>query len=141
VLSDKFLIDECLSVALVAAAKGQGRHADHMTYLGKAGWQDWNVTAFALANDYVFVTKNRRDFLRAYAQAELHNGLIIIVPDAKRLDQRRLFVSALAEIDRRNNDIVNMLIEVLVDGSVHVRKWTRLGYDLEHISSPKWGRE
>jgi predicted nuclease of predicted toxin-antitoxin system len=137
-LSVKFLIDECLSIGLVAVAKAQGRYADHVAYLGKGGWQDWNLSAFAFANDYVFVTKNRRDFIRAYAQAELYNGIIIIVPDAKRLDQRRLFESAFAEIERRNNDMVNMLVEVLLDGSVHVRRWTRQDYDVEHISSPKW---
>ena len=137
-MNDKFLIDECLSVGLVAVAKAQGWHADHVAYLGKGGWQDWNLAAFALANDYVFVTNDRRDFLREYARVDVHSSLIIIIPDVKRADQRWLFEKALGMIAQRNNDIVNMLVEVLADGSVHARKWTRSDHDIAHISSPKW---
>ena len=63
-LKGRFPIDECLSPALVATAKARNFEADHVTYLGKAGWQDWNLVPFAVANDYVIVTNNRRDFLK-----------------------------------------------------------------------------
>ncbi|WP_424594531.1 DUF5615 family PIN-like protein [Bradyrhizobium sp.] len=63
-LNQRFLIDECLSGALVAVAKAQGYPADYVTHLGKAGWQDWNLVRFAVANDYIIVTDNRKDFLR-----------------------------------------------------------------------------
>src|SRR5712691_12546888 len=61
----------------------------------------------SLANDYVFVTNDRRDFLREYARVDVHSGLIIIIPDVKRADQRWLFEKALGVIAQRNNDIVN----------------------------------
>jgi len=102
-LIGKFLIDECLSVGLVAVAKARGHHADHVAHLGKSGWQDWNLVPFALANDYVLVTNNRADFLTRYAKLDVHNGLIIIIPNLKRADQNRLFDRAL--------DVVSELTE------------------------------
>jgi hypothetical protein len=69
----------------------------------------------------------------------LHNGLIIIVPDTKRTDQQRLFVKVLDVVTEPNDDLVNKLIEVLVDGSVHVRDWTSQNHDIGHISNPEWG--
>ena len=137
-MSDRFLIDECLSVGLVAVAKERGFQADYVAYLGKSGWSDWNLASHALENDYIFVTNNRRDFLKEYTKTDLHNGLIIIVPDTKRADQQRLFGKALDVVSKRNDDLVNKLIEVLLDGSVHIRDWTGQNHDIGHISSPKW---
>jgi hypothetical protein len=37
-LNGRFLIDECLSAALVAVAKERGFQADYVTYIGKSGW-------------------------------------------------------------------------------------------------------
>ena len=67
-MKERFLIDECLSGRLVAAAKARGFQADYVTHLGKAGWQDWNLVRFAFANDYIVVTDSRRDFLKEYAK-------------------------------------------------------------------------
>jgi predicted nuclease of predicted toxin-antitoxin system len=53
---DRFLIDECLSADLVAIAKARGYDASHVSYLGKAGWQDWNLVSHAVDNDYIVVT-------------------------------------------------------------------------------------
>ena len=61
---ERLLIDECLSQGLAAVAKARGIQADHVTWLGKSGMQDWNLVPFALAHDYTIVTNNRRDFLR-----------------------------------------------------------------------------
>jgi predicted nuclease of predicted toxin-antitoxin system len=137
-LNVRFLIDECLSVALVAMAKERSCHADHVAYIGKSGWQDWNVASFALANDYLLVTNNRRDFLREYARADVHPGLIILIPNVDGADQRRLFGKAFEAVAALD-DPVNRLIEVAADGSAHVRTWTRLDNDLGHISRPVWG--
>jgi predicted nuclease of predicted toxin-antitoxin system len=106
-LSGRFLIDECLSVGLVALAKERGFQADYVTYIGRSGWSDWNLASYALENDYIFVTNNRRDFLKEYAKIDLHNGLIIIVPDTKRADQQRLFAKVLDVVSERNDDLVN----------------------------------
>jgi predicted nuclease of predicted toxin-antitoxin system len=137
-LSDRFLIDECLSVGLVATAKEREFQAAHVAYLGKGGWSDWNLVSYALDNDYIFVTNNRRDFLKQYAKIDLHSGFVIIVPDAKRTDQRRLFAMVLDAIASRNHDLVNKVIEVLLDGRIYVRDWTSQEHDMGHILSPKW---
>ena len=58
-MKDRFLIDECLSGSLVAAAKARGYHAEYVPFIGKGGWQDWNLIPYAIANDYIAVTMNR----------------------------------------------------------------------------------
>ena len=140
-MSGRFLIDECLSFGLVAVAKERGFQADYVTYIGKSGWADWNLASYALENDYIFVTNNRRDFLKEYAKIDLHSGLIIIVPDTKRADQQRLFAKVLDVVSIRNDDLVNKLIEVLLDGSVHIKDWTSQDHDSGHISGPQWTRD
>lgn len=57
---------------------------------------------------------------------ELHSGLIIIVPTADRKKQIRLFELALDAAEQRDS-LVNLLIEVHVDGTVDVRDWSK-GY-------------
>lgn len=131
-------VDECLSVGLAAIAKERGYEADHVTYIGKGGWSDWNLASYALENDYTFVTRDRRDFLKEYAKIDLHNGLIIIVPHTKRADQQRLFAKVLDAVFKRNDDLVNKLIEVLLDGSVHTKDWTSKDHDIGHIANPRW---
>ena len=58
----RFLIDECLSVDLVAVARQAGHDAQHVAHVGKAGWKDWNVARYAAAGDFVLVTNNASDF-------------------------------------------------------------------------------
>jgi predicted nuclease of predicted toxin-antitoxin system len=55
VLTDKLLIDECLSGSLAAAAKERGLLAHYVPHIGKAGWQDYNLVPFAIENDYIVV--------------------------------------------------------------------------------------
>jgi predicted nuclease of predicted toxin-antitoxin system len=137
-LKGRFLIDECLSPALVATAKARNFEADHVTYIGKAGWQDWNLVPFAVANDYVIVTNNRRDFLKEYARLDIHGGLVILIPFVDRDRQIVLFTKALDTLASRNNDLVNTLVEVLADGTVHLSDWSSGGADTRHIDDPKW---
>ena len=134
-MTKKLFIDECLSAALVAVAKNRGIIADYGPYIGKQGWQDWNIVPFAVENDYIIVTNNRRHFLREYIKLNLHNGLIIIVPNVEREDQLRLFEIAL---DAVSNGLVNKVAEVLIDRTVHIRHWTSQGHDIGHIDHPKW---
>jgi predicted nuclease of predicted toxin-antitoxin system len=137
-LIDKLFIDECLSAALVAVAKNRGFIAEYGPYIGKGGWQDWNIVPFALENDYIIVTNNRRHFLKEYVKVGLHSGLVIIVPNVERDDQVRLFEIALDAVLALNDGAVNKLIEVLADGSVHVREWTSEEHDIGHIDNPRW---
>ena len=113
-LIDRIFIDECLSAALVAVAKSKGFTADYGPHIGKVGWQDWNIVAFALQNNYIIVTNNRRHFLNEYIKIDVHSGV------------------------RRGDDIMNKVVEVLRDGSVHIREWTSEEHDLSHIDNPQW---
>ncbi|WP_291866928.1 DUF5615 family PIN-like protein [Bradyrhizobium sp.] len=104
-MKDRFLIDECLSGDLVATAKARGHEADYVPHIGKGGWQDWNLVPFAVENDYIIVTLNRRDFLKQHANLAVHPGLVILMPQAPRdlrLHQAGLFERAL---DDREPDI------------------------------------
>jgi predicted nuclease of predicted toxin-antitoxin system len=122
---DPILIDECLSPHLAAVAQARGLSAMHVTWLNMEGAEDWDVAALAAERDYVVVTNNRRDFLRLYAELEVHNGLIIIVPAVLRAAQRRLFEIALDTAERQDS-LINLLIEVHADGSVDVSDWSTL---------------
>lgn len=137
-MSDTILVDECLSVALVAVAKARGFPAIHVAHVGKGGWQDWNLVPFALDNDYVLATNNRRHFLREYLKHEVHNGLIIVVPNVERDHQIALFGLALDAVAALDADATNRVVEVLVDGSVHVRAWTSQDHEIGHIDGPSW---
>ena len=52
----RFLIDECLSVDLVAVAGESGHEAQHVARIGRAGWKDWNVIHYASEGDFIVVT-------------------------------------------------------------------------------------
>src|SRR5216684_770850 len=108
----RFLIDECLSPRLVAAANRAGFEAHHVAHIGRAAWQDWNIAAFALTNDMVFVTNNATDFRALYSRQELHSGLIIILPSADRETETRLF-NALAKLGELSG-LTNRVLEVAV---------------------------
>ncbi|MGJ4900393.1 DUF5615 family PIN-like protein [Bradyrhizobium sp. HKCCYLS2058] len=116
----------------------RGYQADYVTHLGKSGSQDWNLVRFASANDYIIVTDNRRDFLKEYAKLDVHAGLVILIPKGTRDEQMSLFQKALDLYSVRNADLVNKLIEVARDGSVHIREWTADDHDINHINDPKW---
>lgn len=137
-MSDQLLIDECLSSRLVAAAKVRGFRADYVPWIGLRSAKDWNIVPFALENGYVIVTKNRRDFLKEYMKLDIHTGLIIVVPDAGREEQARLFEAALDAVADLEEDLVNRVVEVLSDGTVHVREWTSDVHDVGHINAPQW---
>ena len=107
----RFLIDECLSPALVRIAQQSGHEAYHLAHLGRAGAEDWEIVALAIARDLILVTNNASDFRRLYAAQELHPGLVILVPNAEREMQRQLFHAALGRL-REIGDPVNRALEV-----------------------------
>ncbi len=111
----KFLIDECLSIDLIAVASAAGHEAQHVARIGKAGWKDWNVARYAAEGDFVLVTNNAGDFRKIYATTALHAGLIVIVPNVGRTLQARLFRAAL-EAMAMPTDLVNRVLEVSIDG-------------------------
>jgi predicted nuclease of predicted toxin-antitoxin system len=137
-MSFKLLIDECLHPGLVALAKERGIVAEFGPHIGKGGWQDHNLVPFAVENDYIIVTNNRRDFLKLYLQHGLHGGFIILVPRVERRRMDELFALALDALATMNEDLVNKVIEVLADGTAHVRDWSAHSHDVGHIGRPDW---
>jgi predicted nuclease of predicted toxin-antitoxin system len=111
----RFLIDECLSIDLISIANAAGHEAQHIARVGKAGWKDWNVARHAAEGVFVLVTNNAGDFRRIYATAQLHAGLIIIVPNVDRMLQCRLFRAALEALTMPD-DLINRVLEIGIDG-------------------------
>jgi len=70
-----------------------------------AGWQDWNIVKFAVENGHVVVTNNRRDFLKEYLKYDTHPGLVVLVPQAERSVQTRLFSAVLDVFDTADGDL------------------------------------
>jgi predicted nuclease of predicted toxin-antitoxin system len=124
----RFLIDECLSIDLVLVASRAGHEAQHVARVGKAGWKDWNVARHAAEGDFVLVTNNGSDFRRLYATQPLHVGLVIIIPNVNRVQQQRLFLSALDEL-ARFGEPVNHVLEVDIEGDEVTFKFYELPAD------------
>lgn len=122
----KFLIDECLSETLATIAIEAGHpESSHVVWIGKSGWQDWNLMRLILDEDWTFVTRNGYDFrgpMEApgarglYAQAEAHAGLVCLNHDVMlRATQQALFRAVLADIAAAP-DVVNKCLEAWFDG-------------------------
>ena len=111
----KFLIDECLTIDLVLAASHEGYEAQHVARVGKAGWKDWNVAKYAGAGEFILVTNNASDFRRLYAADLLHPGLVIIIPNVRRVVQQQLFKAAIKMLEEKGEPI-NQVLEVNLAG-------------------------
>jgi predicted nuclease of predicted toxin-antitoxin system len=119
-MGDPFLIDECLSPRLVGIANQRGYQATHVVHRGLRGTQDHDLMPLIRSENFIFVTRNARDFLRLYAREPVHAGLVLILPgSALGRDQVGLFdiaLTALADMP----DLINKVMEVFSDGSVQV---------------------
>ena len=113
----KFLIDECLSLELVAIAWARGHgESTHVTWLGMRSRKDWSIVRRAVADGYVLVTNNTTDFRALFQREEVHAGLICInmAPGLMSLDlQKRLFALALDRLGDR--EPINELLEITLD--------------------------
>lgn len=119
----KFLIDECLSPNLALLARDRGYHESfHVSWLGKAGWKDWELKDLILREDWTFVTRNSIDFRGPaeqpgskgqYADVAIHAGLVCINGPARATAriQTELFAAFLDEISSQEY-LVNEVIEV-----------------------------
>lgn len=114
----KFLIDECLSPALVNVAHGAGHEAYHVAHHGWGGLTDVQLRTHLLDQDLVLVTNNRSDFLALLGAVELHPGLIVILENVRRDEQVKCFRSVLGAI-RDQGELINRVAEV--DGRRKVR--------------------
>ena len=119
----KFLIDECLSPDLAQLARDRGFHASsHVTWLGKAGWKDWQLRDLIVEQDWTFVTRNSVDFRGPadqpgsegqYANVPIHAGLICINGTGRITGEVEieLFTAVLDQIGTVDH-LVNEVIEV-----------------------------
>jgi hypothetical protein len=107
----KLLIDECLHNSLVGVAKLREHEAYHVNWLGLSGKPDWFLMRRIIEEDLTFVTNNARDFRKLYSREVLHAGLVIIVPQASAVIQRRLFETVLEHLGD-GRDFVNEAIEI-----------------------------
>lgn len=111
----RFLIDECLSPALVRVAHDVGHEAYHVAHLGLGSAEDWTVGSYAVSEDQILVTNNRSDFRALYSRLPLHPGLLIVVPSVERGMQIRLFEALLAKL-AEIGEPMNRILEARLDG-------------------------
>lgn len=121
----KFLIDECLSPQLARLACASGHDgSSHVTWMGLAGFKDWELVGPILAGDWTFVTKNSVDFrgpagrpgsAGQYAHVELHAGLVCLNgPVGMDLDMQRELFGAALDLLGPSGDLTNRGLEISV---------------------------
>jgi predicted nuclease of predicted toxin-antitoxin system len=128
----KFLIDECLSPALVQQAVKAGYvESTCVRDRGLSGTKDWELVKVAVDGDFTLVTHNAVDFRGdganapggRYSELEIHAGLVCLnsTHPMSILRQRRLFQLALEFLAERT-DLVNASLELFEDedGAVHL---------------------
>lgn len=129
----KLLIDECLSPKLVLRAQEAGHgESNHVVWMNKAGWKDWELKPFILEGNWTFVTINSVDFrgprdqpgsVGEYADVDIHAGLICFngPDDINRDTQCAMLDAALQAIEAEGGDIINKVVEVtLTDSELEV---------------------
>jgi predicted nuclease of predicted toxin-antitoxin system len=87
----QFLIDENLSPRLTEAAQAFGYAAFHVAYRGWSSLTDAQVLRRVLDEDLTMVTNNWVDFRPMLKRAEVHPGIIVILPNVRREQQMALF--------------------------------------------------
>lgn len=121
----QFLVDECLSPALLDVAQRFGYNAYHVTRRGWSALEDPQLLARVLAEDLTFVTNNWRDFHALLGRTEVHPGIIVILPNVRRERQVELFTRALDVLHEEDPpaDLINTVLEVEEDGSVRIYEY------------------
>lgn len=117
----RFLIDECLSPALVQIAIDAGFECTCVRDRGLLGATDPKLMKFLLQEDFTLVTENASDFRALFATAELHPGLVCLGASPMNLAaQVELLRIALEAIEK--NDLMNQVLEATKDetGAVSV---------------------
>ena len=107
-----------------------GCYSIHVPWLGtpprgSKSWKDPDIVRKVLADDYVLVTNNRRDFVVKYyptSGAEIHPGLIIIIEKSTLDVEIALFRAVMAHVEAMG-DTVNKLVEINANGTINVAEW------------------
>lgn len=78
----KFLLDEDLPPRIAEVARGLGLEVESVHTLGRTGLSDPDQLRYAAQEGYIFVTRNRDDFIRFTAEffrkQERHEGVLIV---------------------------------------------------------------
>jgi len=119
----KFLVDECLSVALADKAVAAGHvESAHVSRRGMNSWKDHRLMQAVIDDNWTLVTRNSDDFRPRHGSASqapcyvgqpLHAGLVCLnLPAGSgRAGQLQYFQAALDYIGNPG-DLVNKVIEV-----------------------------
>lgn len=118
-MNDRILIDECLSIELAQIAHELGFEAYHVAHRGMSGLKDHALFAEIARGGFVFVTNNREDFVELVAKADLHAGMIVIVPNVRREVQKALFRAALQHV-LTIGTLLNRVLEIDGNGDIRV---------------------
>jgi predicted nuclease of predicted toxin-antitoxin system len=114
----RFLIDECLSPALVQLAIDAGFECTCVRDRGLLGATDPKLMDFLLKEDFTLVTANATDFRGLFAAEELHAGLVCLGSSRMNLEtQRELFQIALGAL---GDNLLNKVLEVAEDDAGEV---------------------
>jgi predicted nuclease of predicted toxin-antitoxin system len=109
----RFLIDECLSPALVQIVIDAGFECTCVRDRGLLGATDPKLMKFLLQEDFTLVTENAPDFRTLFGATELHAGLVCLSASHMNLDtQQELLQIALEAL---GDDLVNQVLKVTKD--------------------------
>lgn len=115
----RFLIDECLSPALVTIANERGYEAYHVAHRGWSGEPDHVILQHMIDEGFTLVTNNAGDFRGLVGNAELHPGLIVFPGGLRRDDQQSLMELAI-EAAEQAGSVLNKVIELDERGRARV---------------------
>jgi len=73
--------DEQFSLPVVELLRNLGHNVLTVQEAGNAGHSDIEVLAFAVSNERVVLTQNRRHFIRLHSQEPDHAGIIVCTED------------------------------------------------------------
>jgi hypothetical protein len=120
-------------------ARDRGYHDSfHVTWLGKAGWKDWQLRDLIIEQDWTFVTRNSVDFRGPanqpgsegqYANVPIHAGLICINGTGRMTGEVEieLFTAVLDQIGAAEY-LVNEVIEAYLceeeDGEFEIVRYS-----------------
>ncbi len=103
----RFLLEEDLNPTAAEVARGLGLDAVSVHEIERLGLSDEEQLRFAAAEDRIFVTRNRDDFLslttESYRRGEPHRGVLIVTAGLPNNRPERL-AHALARWKRERGD-------------------------------------
>jgi predicted nuclease of predicted toxin-antitoxin system len=99
----KLWVDACLTPRLEGVAHRRGYEATSNRARGMLTWLDPNLYPVVVAEDWVFVTNNEKDFRDLAAAARLHPGLIVL-PQGTVVQQRAWFDTTLGYVEAHAAD-------------------------------------